>query len=265
MLQDRQPTFWITGIIIFLVIAIIVVAIWFVSDLVAFNEVSRAPTPNALQLADGATRTQIEPPSPTPVPTDTPSPSRTATPTATQTNTPTATPTATATQTPTPTPTPLPPLSWQELGYLTSLEYTTSTMVEKERTRPGLGAVLGTDRILLMAIGRIIVGINLDEITDSDVEISGTSIQITLPRAVVISVELLPDESIIYDTDQSWLFSEYEGLEIEALEQARQQLLDEANGNQSMKELAETLARLQLIEFLRTIGYQEVDITFEGE
>ncbi len=82
---------------------------------------------------------------------------------------------------------------------------------------------------------------------------------------MVISVDLLPEESRIYDSDRSWLFSEYEGLELAAMEQARQQLLDQAMHNEGMSEMAETLARLQLTEFLRSIGYQEIEIQFEGQ
>lgn len=258
MIRDSQPAPWAVIIIVILVIAIALVGIWLAADLMALRSEEK-PKPTAVVQQTSAP-TQYPSPTYPPTATATPLPSATATPT--PTTTPTHTPSPTPTPTHTPTPTPMPPLAWQELGYLTSLEYTMSTMVEKERTRSGIGAVLGTDRILLMAIGRILVGIDLDQIDESDVVVSGTSIEITLPRATVISVELLPDESVIYETDKSWLFSEYEGLEVEAMEEARSQLLDQANNNQSMLELAETMARLQLTEFLRTLGYEQIVIDF---
>jgi hypothetical protein len=258
---ENRPSFnWITGLIIVLAVATLGVAMWLISGLAdlkddgdeSIPEVS--PRPSQHEAVPTASRL---------VPTATPIPSPTATPTPTRTATPTPRPTHTPTPTYTPTPTPLPPLYWEELGYLTSMEYTTSTMVEKERARPGIGAVLGTDRILLLAVGRVQMGVDLTLIDDSDVDISGTSIRVILPPVMVVSVELLPDESTIYESDRSWLFSEYEGLEVEAMEQARQQLLEQAHYNQGMIELAETLARLQLTEFLRSLGYQEVEILFE--
>jgi hypothetical protein len=261
--ENRPSSFsWITGLIIVLAVAILLVAVWLISGLAdlkddgaeSIPEVS--PRPSQDEAAPTASRL---------LPTSTPIPSATATPTPTPTATPTPRPTHTPTPTYTPTPTPLPPLYWEELGYLTSMEYTTSTMVEKERTRPGIGAVLGTDRILLLAVGRIQMGVDLTLIGDSDVDISGTSIRVVLPPVMVVSVELLPDKSTIYESDRSWLFSEYEGLEVEAMEQARQQLLEQAQYNQGMIDLAETLARLQLTEFLRSLGYQEVEILFEGD
>jgi hypothetical protein len=253
---------WITGLIIVLAVAILVLAVWLISGLADLKEDQVAsPAEVSLQPSRDETAWTASPV----VPSRTASPSVTATPTPTHTRTSTPRPTHTPTPTYTPTPTPLPPLYWEELGYLTSMEYTTSTMVEKERTRSGIGAVLGTDRILLLAVGRIQMGVDLTLIDDSDVELSGTSIRVVLPPVMVISVELLPDESTIYESDRSWLFSEYEGLEVEAMEQARQQLLEQAHYNQGMIELAETLARLQLTEFLRSLGYQEVEILFEGD
>lgn len=253
---------WITGLIIVLAVAILVVAVWLISGLANLKEDQSAAVP---EVSPRPSREQTTLTASAVVPSRTARPSATATrtPTATPTNTPR--PTHTPTPTRTPTPTPLPPLYWEELGYLTSMEYTTSTMVEKERTRSGIGAVLGTDRILLMAVGRIQMGVDLTLINDSDVDISGASIRVVLPPVMVVSVELLPDESTIYASDRSWLFSEYEGLEVEAMEEARQQLLEQAQYNQGMIELAETLARLQLTEFLRSLGYQDVEILFEGD
>ncbi|MBN1315936.1 MAG: DUF4230 domain-containing protein [Anaerolineales bacterium] len=206
-----------------------------------------------------------------PTPTSSPSPTLTSTatrtPTCTRTPTPTKTPTPTRTPTPTPTstPTPLPPLHWEELGYLTSMEYTVTTVVEEEKKKSGIGGVLGSDRVILMAVGRVLLGVDLDKIEDSDVQIDGQSIELILPHASVISVELLPESSRIFESNKSWLFSEYAGLEMEAMETARSQIAWDAEHNQGMLELADTLARLQLTEFLRQVGFTDIEIDFQSE
>jgi hypothetical protein len=150
------------------------------------------------------------------------------------------------------------------LGNLTSIQYTDTTVVERVRARPGIGSVLlGQDRIVLMAVGRVLMGIDLGKIKPSDVEIiDGNKIRLKLPRAEVFAVELLPDQSRIYDAARSWLFSEYEGLELEALEEARRKLREEGQRNTAMLDIAETMARLQLTEFLRKAGFTEVEIDF---
>jgi hypothetical protein len=205
----------------------------------------------------------VEPP--TAMPTWTPAASQTPLPTYTPLATLTPFPTFTPepTSTPAPTPTPVPTPSWRGLGNLTSIEFNLSTVVEKQRQRPGIGDVLlGPDRIVLMAVGKIKAGVDLNRIRPSDVQISGTKIRVVLPRAEIVSVELLPEQSRIFDSKKSWLFSEYQGLELEALEEARQKLRDEAEKNAAMMELAETMARLQLIELLRKAGYEDIEIVF---
>ncbi len=180
--SDKGPSMssaWMTGIIIVLLVAIVVVVALVVAELVQGDRPEE-------QIGEGIRPPRHDTATPSPSPSRTRAPSTTprptATPTLSPTPSPTRTPTATPTPTMTPTPTPLPPLYWEELGYLSSIEYTTSTVVEKERSRPGLGALLGTDHILLTAVGRIQMGIDLGQIDDSDVEIDGTAISVTLPR-----------------------------------------------------------------------------------
>jgi hypothetical protein len=188
----------------------------------------------------------------------------TYTPWATYTPFPTATPLPTPTQAPTPTP--VPPPRWSELGKLASIEYTANTVVERERNRPGVGGVLlGRDRIVLLAAGRVMMGIDLDKIRPSDVQVSGDAITVTLPAIELLAVELLPSQSRIFDSQRSWLFSEYQGLELEAMEEARLKLREEAGGNTQMIRIAESQARLQVIEFLRKAGYQNVTVRFTNK
>ncbi|MCB0196888.1 MAG: DUF4230 domain-containing protein [Anaerolineae bacterium] len=183
---------------------------------------------------------------------------------------PTFTPLASVTPFPTPsstpTPTPLPPPKWGELGYLTSIEYTDQTVVEINRKRSVGGIInLTQDRILLMAVGEIQVGIDLTKIQDTDVTINGKNLHVVLPRATITSVELLPNQSKVFDQKQSLFFSQYEGIEIEALDKAKEQLTTQAEQNQNMIGLAEKIARLQLEEFLRQLDFEQIEITFKNK
>jgi hypothetical protein len=159
------------------------------------------------------------------------------------------------------TPVPLPAPVWQELSYLTSVEFTTATVVQEERTTevPWLGTVV-SDRLLLKAVGEVQVGIDLKQVRD--VQISGKTIRLTAPEPIVTSVELLPEKSEVYERVNVWLLSQYAGLETSALEQARRQMSDEINNNASMMKLAAEFARLQLTEFLQKTGFTTVEITF---
>ena len=152
--------------------------------------------------------------------------------------------------------------AWAAVGDLTSLEYLNTIVIERARAKSGIGQVIpGTDRIVLMVVGKIHAGIDLKQIKVSTVR--GKVIRLVLPRAGILAVELLPEDSRIFASDKTWLFSEYAGLELEAMDEAKQQLRDNSAHNLKMRQMAETLARLQLTELLRKLGYEQIEIVFE--
>jgi hypothetical protein len=171
-------------------------------------------------------------------------------------------PTAQVVQRSMPTATLLPSPQWQELSYLTSIEFTTSSVVETQRkTDVPLVGEMVTDRLLLKVVGKVQVGIDLSQV--QNVRIEGKTIRFDAPKPIVTSVELLPNESQIFDHQQVLFMSQYAGMEKEAMETARQQLRQEVSQNASMMELAEEFARLHLTEFLRQAGFDTVTITFK--
>jgi hypothetical protein len=185
---------------------------------------------------------------PTFTPTSSPTPESTPLPTATTTPTPTPAPTA--------TPTPI-IIGWKELGYLTTAEFTSVTVTDFTRER----AFMPDERILLKAVGKIQIGIDMSQIKDSDAKVNGTSVEIVLPRAKVTSIDLLPGGTEIFDN--GWFPGE--GLETAALDKARTELERCANGDGKMLDLSEKLGKLQLETFLRQLGFKEIVITFKNK
>ena len=117
-------------------------------------------------------------PTPQPVPTDTPTPSNTPT------SSPTATPLPTLTPTPVPTPTPLPVPSWSAASKLTSLEYINTIVIERERVREGIESVIpGRDRVMMVVVGNIQAGIDLEKLPVRKIQINGKSIKMVIPHA----------------------------------------------------------------------------------
>lgn len=157
-----------------------------------------------------------------------------------------------------PTPTPMPVPSWSELGYLTSARFNVSTIVTEERQQ-----LLGTDRLILMVVGDVLMGIDLTQIRQEDVKIDGRKITLALPPASITGVELQLDKSQIYDSTSAWIWSDYTGLEKNAIENAQRQLYEHSAGNQNMKQTTELLAKLQLSEFLQKAGFKTVEIIFK--
>ncbi|MCE7985350.1 MAG: DUF4230 domain-containing protein [Caldilinea sp. CFX5] len=173
----------------------------------------------------------------------------------------------------------LPVPEWRTLNHLTTIEYTASSIVMQERTAdfeeflrtvpwvgdtflPTLGKDVVTDRLVLKAVGKVQLGVEMAQV--ADVQITGGTISLTLPQPKVIAVAILPEESQIFEQQHFWLLSQYAGMENAALEQARSQLQSEVAANQEMLRLTADMARMQLTNFLRKAGFTTVEITFRG-
>lgn len=163
-------------------------------------------------------------------------------------------------QLPRPTPTALPPPTWSELGSLASVRFNVSTIVTEERQQ-----LLGTDRVLLMVVGDVLMGIDLSQIAQEDVQIEGRKISIALPPASIIGVELQLEKSQIYDSSSALIWSDYTGLEKTAIGRAQRQIYDHAATDPNMIQTTELLAKLQLSEFLKKAGFKDVDITYKEQ
>lgn len=185
----------------------------------------------------------------------------TYTPASTFTPFPTYTPLPTPTQTPSPTP--LPVVDWQRSGTLNVLDWTTTIVIEKEIKKEGVAVIIpGRDRVVLVVTGKLRAGVDLTRVQPQNVQVNGTSIRIVVPSPTLTSVELMPEESRVYDAERSWLFSEYTGLELAAMEEAKAKLAGPNPTNTRMLETAEAVARLQLTNFLRDLGFQKVEVVF---
>ncbi|MEM7118471.1 MAG: DUF4230 domain-containing protein [Chloroflexota bacterium] len=207
-----------------------------------FVATTPTPTPQALQI----------PPPATPTATLTP----TATPTSTPTNTPTATSTPTPTLTPTPTVTPTPTpiiISWQELGQLDTFEITTFTIIEDTQPR---WWILPDGRVIVRITGAVQYGLDVSQIS-ARTTVDGTKATLTLPKAQVTSVELLRAD--VYDT--AWTFNT--NVSVSIIEEANVQIRNWAAGQEDLFIVAEKLGKNQIEDFLLSLGFEEVEITFE--
>ena len=185
-------------------------------------------------------------------------PTITLTPTPTATSTPTSTPIPTATPIPSPTPTFTPTpivINWRELGELETLEVSTVTVFEEVNPR---WWIVPDARVLVRVTGLANFGIDItlaqiEQITESD----GTSVRIVLPHATVTGVELL--DAQVYD--EQW-FPNAE-LGVDATAKALNEIGVWAAEQENLLEIAEKLGRTQLENFLRQLGFEEIEIVFE--
>jgi len=168
------------------------------------------------------------------------------------------TPTSTPVPTPTPTPTPTIPPPWGAFHQLGVSYWRAKTIVTTEIDY----GLPGRCRLLIEAIADVQVGVDLSQVKPEDVRIDGSTVKITLPRAKILSIDLKPELVSVYESDYP-LAARCDGLELQALSQARPQLWEETLSNPNSLAMAERLVTEQLTEFLGFLGFSQIVITFE--
>ena len=207
-------------------------------------------------------------PWPTVPATRTPTPAPTHTPTPGPTPTPTFTPTATATHTPTPTPTPTPRVSITDirgLGRLETVEYVMQIAIDLESKPESVWkrivGVFGTDKILLLASGEVVAGVDLSRLSSHDVTIRGNAITLKLPTPEIFHTRIDNQESRVYLREKGIFYPLDKNLESRARKQAEQGLTNWALQH-NIIEKARQNARLEMERFLHSLGFDQVTIIF---
>lgn len=232
-----------------LLIIVLVVLLTLIGNTL-YNQLINVDSPTTSESISTSEQTDAWPTAPaTFTPAHTPTPRNT--PTVTPTSTPTSTPTPIPSPTPTFTPTPI-IISWQELGTIDTLEITTSALVEEVNPR---WWIFPDAKILIRATGIVHFGVDMSQI-ENFVEVDGTHVKIVLPRAAVTSVEIIQTD--VYD--EEWHPDAEVGLN--AVQSARNQIETWANEQESLRETAEKLAKVQLNDFLQKLGFDNIEIVF---
>lgn len=170
-------------------------------------------------------------------------------------------PTSPAAVIPTPTAIPLPPP--QIVSEWTVIKFTlASNQTASNLDRDDIKRLFGEDAVTLRVVGRVSVGIPVDQIETALVaEPDGRTITMHLPALRVTSVEILPEQTTLLSVRRRWLLSEYPGLELQAVRMGRDDLYAQVANNPEMLDLATEVARLHVVEHLRSLGFSDITIT----
>lgn len=157
---------------------------------------------------------------------------------------------------PTPTVRVLPPALEQirALSRLESAAYFLSTVISVERpaTWPGTG-----QRLLLVAHGRIVAGVDLSDVQRADVQVVGQRVIVHLPEPQILGVSLIEDNTYVYDYEKG-IFEPYDAnLEAEARRQAVREFERTALANGILSD-ARRAAEWEVQRLLLLLGYESV-------
>jgi len=151
------------------------------------------------------------------------------------------------------------------LNDLATAEYTSQVLVtEEENTeifRQPLPEFLTGEKLLLVAVGKVEAGVDLDELGAEDVRVMGETVIIDLPDARIIDSSLDEDKTRLYDRDRG-LFK-IRGND-ELIEEARRDAEDrmvEAAEENDILERAQNNAEASITTLVTSLGYDEVKFT----
>lgn len=160
---------------------------------------------------------------------------------------------------PTPTIRPSPTTIVREIQSLSRLEtvvYTVEKVITAESGQGALAFLFG-DKLLLVAHGQVIAGVDLGKVQEGDVTVTADDrVVLTLPPAEVFVVRLDNEKTFVYDRDTG-VFGMKPDLETAARQAAEQEILQAALTD-GILETADRNARSFLEGFIKGFGFQEV-------
>ncbi len=148
----------------------------------------------------------------------------------------------------------------RSLGRLETAAYTVQKIITAE-SRQGPFAFLIGDRLILVAHGQVIAGVDLDKLEESDVVVDQAGgVRVTLPEAEVFVTVLDNEQSHIFDRDTGVVGMNVE-LESEARRAAEEEILNAALED-GILDMAESNAALYVRHLLLALRFKEVDVSY---
>jgi hypothetical protein len=149
--------------------------------------------------------------------------------------------------------------SVRDVAKLTTVEMVEYTTVEKGNDFGWLNWARG-DRIFLFAVARIGAGVDMDAVTTESFAVDESSghVIVQLPAPEIIFVEVDNDATQVYDRDTGLFTKGDPQLESDARQIAQEVLVNSALEHGIMGK-AEENAQITISNFLRGVGYTEVE------
>jgi len=149
----------------------------------------------------------------------------------------------------------------RSLARLETIQYSVEKVLVAESGQGPFGFLFG-DRLLFIAHGMVIAGVDLEKLTPADLRVEDGVLYVKLPQAEVFIAALDNESSYIYDRDKGILTRGNEGLETEARRAAEQEILNAALED-GILEQAQVNAESYLLRLFLNLGFP--DVIFESD
>jgi hypothetical protein len=142
------------------------------------------------------------------------------------------------------------------LARLETIEYTFEKVITAEEGQQLIAKLFG-DRLLLVAHGTVIAGVDLSKLEAKDFEINNGILMVQLPDAEVFSTNLDNEKTYVYDRDTGLFRKPDQNLETLARQAAESEILNAALSDGILKQ-ASINAQVFTERLLNDLGYQKV-------
>jgi Protein of unknown function (DUF4230) len=116
----------------------------------------------------------------------------------------------------------------QRLQRLETVTYTMDKIVEGEREGRVMPPILTGDKLLLVAHGQAIAGVDLSQLPNRDVQVNGRGVHLQLPKAQIFTVALDNEKSRVYSRETGLFVPVDPNLESEVRAKAEEDLRQSA-------------------------------------
>jgi Protein of unknown function (DUF4230) len=146
-----------------------------------------------------------------------------------------------------------------QLQRLETVKFTMDKIISGERgSSPYVPKLLVSDRLLLVAHGEVIAGVDLSGVKPSDVSVQGGKVTLTLPKAQILVTRLDNEKTKVYSRDTGLFSSPDPNLESEVRQEAERQLQQAALDGGILKSADEN-ACTTVTSLLKGLGFTEVN------
>lgn len=150
----------------------------------------------------------------------------------------------------------------REASELTTASFTMQAVVPTEQDATVSGFTIGTTKLLYVAYGEVLAGVDLSQLTEQSVQTSGDTIQIQLPPPKILNSKIDVTKSQVYDYNRGFLGLGPDvapDLQARAQQEALQKIMLAAC-EAGLLQKASDRAKFVVAQLLNTAGYKAVTI-----
>jgi len=150
----------------------------------------------------------------------------------------------------------------QSLARLETIRYSVEKVVTAEVNQGVLGPLFG-DRLLFVAHGYVIAGIDMSKIKPVDLWLAGEILNVRLPATEVLVATLDNDKSYVYDRETGLFTQGDPTLETQVRQVAEEEILKAALED-GILDQAMTNSQTYLRWFFETLGYKQINFVMSA-